>query len=304
VAARVVGAHGERGAAWLRELPALVEALAAEWEIEGFGAPSPHAQASLVVPARGRDGVRRMLKLAPAAEWLALEAHALAHWRGHGAARLEAVDLARGALLMELVEPGTPLATLCADDDRAATAAAAEVILRLRAAPGEALPALPDLSSWTERLRDAADLPAPPEVRDACRHAWAVARELTAGGGSEGVLHGDLHHHNVLRAGREPWLAVDPKGLTGPPEAEAAALLRNPRRFVLAHPHPAALLTDRLDVLAERLGDDVRRLAGWGFALAVLAAAWALEEGQTEDVRRWMACAEAARQAARMRGAA
>jgi streptomycin 6-kinase len=112
------------------------------------------------------------------------------------------------------------------------------------------------------------------------------------------LLHGDLHHDNLLSAGRAPRLAIDPKGVMGPPEIEFAALLRNPRSFLLAQPRPVAVIADRLDVLSERSGDDPRRLAAWGFALAVLAAAWSLEDREgAPDARRWLACAEVLRAA-------
>lgn len=267
------------------------------------GPPYAEASLGLVVPVRGRDGTPLVLKLTPPAEWLAHEARALAHWAGGGAVRLEAVDLSRGALLLERAVPGTPLADLCAPDDRAATAAAADVIARLRATSGPARAPLPGLASWIDPLESACTADAMPGLARVCREARALAAELLADAADASVLHGDLHHHNLLSAERAPWLAADPKGITGPREAEPAALLRNPRRFVLSHPNPVALMSDRLDVLAERLGDDVRRLAGWGYALAVVAAFWAAEDQQEDDVRRWLACAEPLRAAAHARGA-
>jgi len=300
VVANVLAACGELGAAWLRRLPEHLDAATAGWGLTEDGPPYAEASLGLVLPVRGPGGAPLVLKLSPPTEWLAHEARALAHWAGAGAVRLEAADLSRGALLLERAVPGTTLATLCPVDDRAATEAAAEVVARLRATSGRPAEALPALASWTERL--GADWGAFPELASACRDARAMVSELFADAARTSVLHGDLHHHNLLRAERLPWLATDPKGITGPPEAEPAALLRNPRRFVLSHPRPAALLADRLSVLAERLGDDVRRLAGWGYALAVVAAAWAAEDQQGDEVRRWLACAESLRAAARLHG--
>jgi streptomycin 6-kinase len=302
VADRIRTAHGEQGAAWLRQLPVHLASVVDGWELTEDGPPYTEASLGLVVPVRGRDGAQLVLKLTPPTEWLAYEARALAHWAGAGAVRLEAADLPRGALLLERAVPGTPLADLCATDDRAATAAAANVVARLRATPGPARESLPPLSSWLEAL-DSPFASAVPELASACREARAITVELLAGFANDSVLHGDLHHHNLLRAERLPWLAADPKGITGPPEAEPAALLRNPRRHVLSHPRPVAMLSDRLDVLAERLGDDVRRLAGWGYALAVVAASWAAEDQEGEELRRWLACAHSLREAARLRGA-
>src|SRR5688572_6817005 len=41
------------------------------------------------------------------------------------------------------------------------------------------------------------------------------------------VVHGDLHHDNVLRAEREPWLAIDPHGVVGDPGYEARSMVYN-----------------------------------------------------------------------------
>jgi streptomycin 6-kinase len=304
VAARILSVHGERGAAWLLQVPELVAELASEWALVHFGPPFTKARASLVIPAQGQDGTRLVLKVAPLPEWLTYEAHALAHWAGGGAVRLKAADLSRGALLLERAIPGTPLAQLCTEDDRAATVAASTVIVQLRSGTNSDGNNLPSLASWTQPLASGWTSPTIPDLAAACQRAGALATELLGDVHRTGVLHGDLHHENLLRAEREPWLAIDPKGLHGPLEAESAALLRNPRRFVLSHPDPTALILDRLDILAERLGEDVRRLAGWGYVLAVVAAVWAFEDRELPDVHRWLRCSDLLLRAAHARGGA
>jgi streptomycin 6-kinase len=43
-----------------------------------------------------------------------------------------------------------------------------------------------------------------------------------------GVLHGDLHHGNVLDFGVRGWLAIDPKGLLGERGFDFANIFTNP----------------------------------------------------------------------------
>ena len=73
------------------------------------------------------------------------------------------------------------------------------------------------------------------------------------------VLHGDLHHFNILAAERQPWLAIDPKGVVGEPVYETGALLRNPWPDLLSLPDPGRILARRVDQLAEELGFDRAR---------------------------------------------
>ena len=48
------------------------------------------------------------------------------------------------------------------------------------------------------------------------------------------LLHGDLHHDNILTATREPYLAIDPKGLVGNRAYDVTAAMLNPDNPLLA----------------------------------------------------------------------
>jgi streptomycin 6-kinase len=280
----------------------LLSDVLSDWSLEQAGPPVGSSNASLIVPVRANDGAEFVLKLVPSATELEYEARALHHWQGAGAVRIERVDLVRGALLTERVIPGTPLYALGVADDRAATRAALGVVANLRRTPAHGTYGLPALESWIDPL-DAQDAEGT-ELSTACNRARLVASELLADSGARVVLHGDLHHWNILQSGRAAWLVVDPKGLSGPREAELAALLRNPRHLVLDHPHPEKLIANRVDLIGEYLGDDVQRVLAWAYVLAVVAAYWAWEdnEGATE-VARWLACVGIIDRVAKNRGA-
>jgi streptomycin 6-kinase len=121
--------------------------------------------------------------------------------------------------------------------------------------------------------------------------AETLFADLLASQAEPVLLHGDLHHSNILSsAGRALWLAIDPKGVVGEPAYETGALLRNPERL-LTEPEPGRILARRVDQLAEELGLDRARVRGWGLAQAVLAAVWGLEDhGEVQG--RWLRCAE------------
>jgi streptomycin 6-kinase len=261
-----------------RRLRALLTALATQWALE-LGEPwelSFHA----VVPVRTRDGADAVLKVVPpAAEYLERSAVALTGWAGAGAVRLLRADLPRGALLLERALPGTQAAALVPGDDEGATAAAIGVLHRLHAAtvPERGLPGLPErLAAFDDHLGDPSRVPLLP--RPLVERARAVAGELLADPRAPVLLHGDLHHANVLRAQREDWLAIDPHGLVGDPGYDAGAWLYNPEPGVRDRAR-VALVPRRVEQLADGLGQPVERIAAWGFVQAVLSAVWTASSG-------------------------
>lgn len=253
------------GSQWLDSLPSLVADYSDRWRLR-LGVPYQPASIALVVPVELADGTPAVLKVnfpEPESEH---EAAALAVWDGRGAVRLLASDLDRGALLIERCSPGDQLWAV--EDDDEVTAAAAAVMDRLwRPAPDDH--SFRYLSA--EAARWAVELPVEwanlgrPFERRILDEAVDACLELGGTQGPPVVLHQDLHAGNILRAHREPWLAIDPKPLVGERPFDAAALLRD-RLSGLAEPRARALVRRRLDILVERLGLDRERTRRWGIA--------------------------------------
>jgi streptomycin 6-kinase len=130
-----------------------------------------------------------------------------------------------------------------------------------------------------------------PFPRALVEEAESLLAELLAAQAAPVLLHGDLHHDNILSAERAPWLAIDPKGVIGEPAYEVGALLRNWQPTLFAMPHPGRVTARRVDQLAEMLGIDRYRIRGWGLAQAVLSAWWTIEDGG-DDWAPTIACAE------------
>ena len=110
---------------------------------------------------------------------------------------------------------------------------------------------------------------------------------LISSASEEVLLHGDLHHWNILSADREPWLALDPQGVIGEQEYEVGAWLRNPYPQILKVPSPKEFIARRVDQLTEELSFDRYRVVRWAYSQSVLAGVWSFEEG-SEDLSGWL----------------
>jgi streptomycin 6-kinase len=251
----------------LEALPQLAAECAERW---GLALEEPvDTPISLVVPAG--DAV---LKLnAPSHFEADHEADALALWAGRGAVRLLARDDVRRALLLERCRPGTTLAEADVDAVPVVTALLPRLSLDVDGAHPFGLLA-DEAERWAVEVPRRYILHGRPFERRLLEQAVDVFR--TADRRARRLVNQDLHGWNVLRAGREPWLAIDPKPLVGEPELDGVGLLRNsesPRRW--------------LDALPE-LGLDRERLRGWGVA-HTLAWGWYRDTG-------WLPAAIAAAQ--------
>ena len=269
--------HGEAGAEWLDNLPSLVADFAGRWSLNVLPPFEPLSY-NYVAPALRADGTDVVLKVGVPNPELLTEIEALRLYAGRGIVQILEADPDRGALLLERLKPGTPLSTL-ADDERA-TSIAAQVMRQLwRPVPAEH--PFPSLAKWTagmQRLRDHFEGGTGPFPTPLVEMAETLFAELIDSMAQPVLLHGDLHHDNILSAQRQPWLALDPKGIVGEPAYEVGALLHNPRPQLLAAPHPGRVLARRVDQLAAELEFDRSRIVGWGLAQAVLSAWWSFED--------------------------
>lgn len=280
----MVDLHGEAdGRAFLDRLPGIVRDCAERWGLR-LDPPFPRLTYNWAAPGVDRDGRPVVLKVAysepgrPEIDELHDEREALRLFGGHGAVALLASDPARGAMLIERAVPGHTLRAV--EDDAQATTIVATLLRRLwrPLPPDHPFPSLDDWFCGFARHRaryGGGPGPLPSALFD---RAEAAFRDLLAEPAEHVLLHGDLHHDNILSGSRRAWLAIDPKGVVGPREFDVVAFTENPRPDLLDLPSPGDVLRRRLYQFADELGFDAERLREWAIAQAVLSAVWSVED--------------------------
>lgn len=285
--------QGEAGRAWSAGLPALAERYLEEWGLRLDGEPA-HGYVSLVLPVVREDGTGAALKLQPVTDENATEAPGLRAWAGDGSVLLLEEDPSTGTLLLERLEAGRSLSAVA--DDAKALSILADLLARLVAVPAPA--GMRRLGDIAQEMLD--DVPAAmaqlPEGRE---RYWlevfaGAVRELVDEPGDR-LLHWDLHYDNVLAAGREPWLAIDPKPLAGDPGFDLWPALHNRWEDVTATGDVRRGVLRRFDLLVERLALDPARAAGWTLGRLLQNGLWNLEDGEPFLNEEQLAIAEAIR---------
>lgn len=273
-----IAREGAAGRAWLDRLPAILDGCAERWELT-LGAPVKPLSYCYVIPARRADGTAAILKVCPPMGEFARQVAALRLFDGRGIVRLLESDPHVEALLVERCEPGTLLRVESAADDARATSIACDVMRQVwrQPPPDHPFPAMADWNADLRQLRPHYGGGTGPFPVPLIEEMETLVADLTASAPAPLLLHGDLHHDNILAARRQPWLAIDPKGLIGEPAYETGALLYNPYLQLLAAPNSGRILARRIDQLSEELGLDRVRVRGWGLVRAVLAAWWHVE---------------------------
>lgn len=255
---------------WVQALPRLVGDLLEDWGLTLDGASS-HGMCALVLPVRTEAGVPAALKVGWPHDEARHEHLALQHWHGRGAVALLRADPHRFALLLERART-TPLTTL---DDLEACAVVGRLYGQLHVAAPPQLDRLSDVArDWADRLER---LPrAAPVPRRLVEQAASLARDL-AHDADGSLVHTDLHDANVLAADRAPWLAIDPKPLSGEPAFEVAPLLWNRWPEVVASGDVRWRVRRRLDTVVDVAGLDPGRARDWVVVREIVQALWSIE---------------------------
>ena len=252
-------------AAWLRR-----------WRLRPMGDPHTTSSSKLM-PVLTEDGIPAMLKIAHTEEE-ERGGELLAALDGHGAARLLRRD-GEAALIERATGRGDLVRLVRAGHDDEATriicgAAAAIHGASASVLGGDAPPRLIELRTWYRHLFAHAD-----ELGPLHRRGAEFAAALLDDARDEVVLHGDLHHGNVLDFAERGWLAIDPKALLGERTFDYCNVLCNPS-------HERALAPGRLErqfaIVVQTAGLDHDRLARWLVSWCALSSTWfALDDDLT-----------------------
>ncbi|MGP4044717.1 aminoglycoside phosphotransferase family protein [Streptomyces sp. 2A115] len=261
--------EGERGAVWLTELPGIVDELLGRWGCVPDGEVM-HGGVGVIVPVRrGAEGAAAVLKVSFPHPGNVHEPDAFMAWGGRGAVLLHERDDERFAMLLERAQAST-LADVENGDEVVTVAGRINRRLAIPAPPG--LPRLRERAdAWEKQLRQDAQELTHALPRYVVDSAVATVRELGRVQ-PDTLVHGDLHARNVLRAEREPWLAVDPKGYAGDRAYDGGTLLKSRALTLLEADDLRKALHRALDVFAEAAELDRERTRRWAQFHAVQAA--------------------------------
>jgi streptomycin 6-kinase len=273
---RIIDLHGRKGREWLDHLPVLIASIEEQWNIR-VDEPFPSLTYNYIAPGTRNDGIEAILKLGVSGSHVEREAECLRQYDGQGAPYILEYDSVLGAMLLERVRPGTDIKQL---NESEAIEAAVNVMRQLHRtpAPDTKIPTVTDWWNGFQRFREqfvGTTGPLPARLVDEAESLYA---ELAGSMDQPVLLHGDLHHENILAGDRLPWIAIDPQGVIGEPSFEVGAFLRNPMPDLLNRSGLDKILERRVAAFSELLGIDRQRIAGWGYSQAVLSGIWSLED--------------------------
>jgi streptomycin 6-kinase len=252
-------------------LPALLAGLLEEWELTGDGLMM-HGYVALVVPVRTAGGAPAALKVSFPDEESEHEHLALQRWGGRGAVRMLRADPHRSAMLLERLHQERLLEVW--DLEACEIVAGLYGLLHV-----PALPQLRLLTSYVERW--AGEMQALPRnaplPRRLVEQAISLSHDFVADPASVGtMIHGDLHYENVMASDRAPWLAIDPKPMSGDPHYELAPMLWN--RFDELAGDVRAGVRRRFHALVDHAGLDEHRARDWVVVRMLNNACWCLQD--------------------------
>jgi streptomycin 6-kinase len=279
---------GSFGIAWIRDFPELIQTCLEQWGLTLIG----RAEAGLAVNSvffvqRGEQSCVLKVGL-PQPEQLT-EIEALGLFSSDQVVNVLAWDEPKRALLMERIQPGLTLRSLLdnPDLDTDLVSYAAPLLMSLQV-PAEETCQLPTYQNWLKDGFSPEVLEQAPKLAQYVDLALRLNRRLTDRWNDVFVLHGDLHHDNILKENHLGWVAIDPKGVIGPRIYDCGRFIHNFIPFAAdrgctseAVALAAGLILRRCQTLSELSRYPTADLIAVGFIDLTLASSWSVADGET-----------------------
>ncbi len=264
----IIDIYGEQGHQWLISLPNLILDLTQKYQLSDL---QPVDNMTYNYVAAGYQNKQPIiLKLGLNHKALAHEANALKAFTGFGAVKVLSSE--KGMLILERALPGHTLKTYFTDKEEESIRIVCQIITKLHHAPISKQHDFHHIKILLKTLDNNLDIPNP-----ILSKARQLRDDLLATTDKEVLLHGDLHHDNILQHA-DDWRVIDPHGFIGDPAYEVCAFIRNPTPELLKASHPKAMIQYRIQLCAQLLDLSEQRINDWFYVQAVLAWAWQLED--------------------------
>jgi len=281
------GAFGKEGEDFLDGLDKKIESISEQWAltIEGH---VENLSFNYVAKALDQNNQPVILKLGVAGFDFNNEVYAVRAYEGKGCARLLRENADYGAMLIERLQPGKMLFEL-KEEEAIEQFAKVWKAIRRPVPKGWNFPSILNWSKGLDRYLEGAQASEAPIPVDMVNRAKAIFQELMNASHNIELLHGDLHHENILLSEEHGWSAIDPKGVAGDPYFDLTSFLTN---HLFESENPKGVLEYRIKRLEFLLDLDRDRFLKASFAMAMLYACWGVEDQDDDGAMKTLKCAK------------
>jgi streptomycin 6-kinase len=283
---------GSAGNSWIRDFPELVQACLGQWGLTLIGRAEAGLEVNTVFFAQ-RAEHQCVLKVGfPQPEQLT-EVEALRLFSSDQVVNVLDWDEPKRALLMERVRPGISLKSRLDNPDLDCQLIdyAAPLLASIQV-PVDDHCQLPTYQSWLKRGFEPVTSGQAPRLAAHVELARSLNQALTKTWRDVSVLHGDLHHDNILQDSRHGWIAIDPKGVIGPRIYDCGRFIHNFLPYPMqesvrsrSQVSDADLILKRCQRLSELSNYPVDDLIAVGFIDLTLATCWSFADGDPVNYR-------------------
>lgn len=264
--------HKENANEWLRNFDKMIADYEERWELK-IQDPFDLSY-NFVAPAIRNDGEEVVLKVVLSRKEFLAELETIKRMKGKGMVKLLEYDSEIGVMILERLSPGITLAEIESDEEAARIAAQIMKSLWIAAPEGTNIQTVTDREHSLKRIIQNNQDGFEQISKEMLQEALLIFEQLNSEINNPYLLHGDLHHYNILKDG-DSWVSIDPKGLIGDREYDVIQYLLNK----LPEKNVKKTIEKRIDIFVEELNLDKERVLLRGFSHAVLATCWTIEDG-------------------------
>ena len=274
---------GKEGEAWLEELPSILARCCAKWGLT-LGRPTEEIKVNYIAYVEMGNGEEAVLKVGVPHGDFSAEMEALAIYEGRGINRLIDCDKALNAMLLERLRPGKMLDFV--GNAREQSEIAARILQELHVTPPPSHHTLPHFMDWMRKaFADARSCEDPERARgyiEQIPRVESMMGILMEADEPQILLHGDLHHWNILSDADRGWLAIDPKGVIGASCLDVGRFINNAMGFGETAVEKREILIEAVTVFSDVLGENKERMFAGAFCDKIMGSSWGLQQEPDE----------------------
>ncbi|MGM0410585.1 MAG: aminoglycoside phosphotransferase family protein [Bacillota bacterium] len=270
---KIIRVFGQKGNKWLSELPDIIDKSKQKWDLSNLSIVKD-LSFNFICTAKSSIYGDVVLKIAiPSTEFIT-ELKALSYFKDDLICQVYDYDKERGTILLERIIPGDNLLT--ANNDKWLEIAA-DISYKLPVEI-EDNDLFPDYKDWINKAFNRAkkENKMDKDMLNLIDKAETIFYDIEKMNYRKVLLHGDLHHWNILFNENKGWKAIDPKGVIGISVMESARFLDN-QITITESLGDFRALDNMISVFSNKFSESKLIVAQNLFILLVLSTCWSYE---------------------------